>query len=178
MPLLTDVQNYAAQVMRTLLCVRRDQIHWMIGRKYPSISPEKVMRQLVHILPLYDDGAYYRWSGTDPNPDRVAAVDVMLMICRGTLPIIGGVFRLPCALLFFVPAQNTGTVLPYRVYVPKEGAESTCRTVAEIQQNPKGHAAVFVISDKSQIPLLRVSHLHIFALRGQHGGYELLKAAD
>ena len=175
MPVLTDVQRYAADILRSLLCMRREQMHWMIGRKYPQVKPEKIMRQLGHILRIYDDGIYYRWPWTEQNPERAAAIDVMLMICKGSLPIIGGAYRSPCSLLFFVPMPHSGTVLPYRVYIPKDGEETECRVAAEREGNPRGHAAVFVISDKSQIPLFRVSHPHIFALGKPDGGYEFLK---
>ncbi len=99
----------------------------------------------------------------------------MLEICKGSLPIIGEAPRYPGALLFFLPTQN-GAVLPYRVYTPKSGDEAECHIKAESEQQPKGHAAVFVISDKSQIPLLRVSRPHIFALELGDGAFEFLEA--
>ncbi len=51
MPALTDAQSYAAEIMRSLRCIRRGHIHWMIGRKFPFLTPEKIMRQLTHVLP-------------------------------------------------------------------------------------------------------------------------------
>jgi hypothetical protein len=53
----------------------------MIGRKFPFVTPEKIMRQLAHVLSVYDDGEYYRWPGAEPDPERAAAVEVMLKIC-------------------------------------------------------------------------------------------------
>ncbi len=176
MPALTDAQSYAAELLRSLRCVRRGHIHWMIGRKYPYVTPEKIMRQLAHVLRVYDDGEYYRWPGTESDANRAAAVGVMLEICKGSLPIIGEAPRYPGALLFFVPTPN-GIVLPYRVYTPKSGDETECRIKAESELQPKGHAAVLVISDKSQIPQLRVSRPHIFALQRGDGAFEFLEAS-
>ena len=39
-PILTDVQGYAADLLRKLRCVRHNQIHWLIGRVYPDVTPE------------------------------------------------------------------------------------------------------------------------------------------
>lgn len=175
MPVLTDVQSYAAGLLRSLHCICREDLHRMIGGKFPAVTPEKIMRQLTHVLRVYDDGVYYRWQGTEPNPERAAAVGVMLEVCKGVLPIIGEVPRYPCALLFFVPTAN-GAVLPYRVYTPKSGDEATCRTKAENEPSPKGHAVVFVIADKSCIPLLRISRPHIFALKRHNEVFEFLEA--
>lgn len=176
MPLLTDVQSYAAGLMRSLLCLHRGQMHWMIQRKYPAVTPEKVMRQLGHVLRIYDDGEYYLWPGTQPNPERTAAVEAMLTLSKGSLPVIGEVPRPPCALLFFVPVPRSAVVLAYRVYVPKEGEETECRAIAESKRKPQGHAVVFLIRSRSQVPLLRVSHPHIFALQGGDGTYEFIEA--
>jgi hypothetical protein len=138
------------------------------------VTPEKIMRQLAHVLRVYDDGEFYRWPGCEPDPERAAA-GAMLAICKGSLPIIGEAPRSHRALLFFVPALN-GAVLSYRVYTPKIGDEADCRVKAESERQPKGHAVIFVISDKSQIPLLRVSHPHIFALERENGTFEFMEA--
>ncbi len=175
MPALTDVQSYAADILRSLRCIRRGHIHWIIGRKFPFVTPEKIMRQLTHVLRVYDDGMYYRWPGTEPIPERAAAVGVMLEVCKGSLPIIGELPRYPCALLFFIPASN-GAVIPYRVYTPKSGDEAECRSKADSEPLPKDHAVVFIISDKSQIPLLRVTRPHIFALERADGAFEFMDA--
>jgi hypothetical protein len=176
MPVLTEIQRYAADILRLLRCARRGQIHRLIELKYPSAAPEKIMRQISHVLRVHDDGADYLWPGADPDPGWAAAVGVMLAICKGSLPVIGEAPRYPRALLFFVPAQQSGAVLPYRVYTPREGDEAEYRAAAESERQPAGHACVFVISGKSRIPLLRVSHPHIFALARGDGTYEFLDA--
>lgn len=159
-----------------LRCMRHEQIHWMIKRRFPQVRPEKIMRQLRHVLSIYDNGEYYLWPGTEPCPDRAAAVDVMLMLCKNNLPMIGAAPHLPSALLFFVPTADPDTMLAYRVYTPRAGKEYDCRMMAEGKLRPRGHAVVFVIGERSQVSLLRVSHPHIFALATGGGKYEFIEA--
>jgi len=172
-PVLTDVQGYAAGLLRKLLCVRHDQLHWLINRVYPNVTSEKVMRQLKHIMRTVDDGRHYLWPGCELNPERIAAVDIMLRLCGSTLPIFDTA-RHPCTLVFFI--SKDGRMQPFRVYTPDEGKEAECRAIAENQREPKGHAAVFYIQDKKQIPLLEVSHPHIFAIGDGAGGFSFQDA--
>lgn len=168
MPVLTDVQGYAAELLRKLLCVRHDQIHWMINRMYPDVTPQKVMRQLKHITRVVDDGRYYLWPGCDINTNRVTAVDIMLRLSGGSLPIFDTA-RAPCALVFFLAQADS--MQAFRVYMPTAEKEAECQAIAENQREPKGHAVVFYINSKKQIPLLHVSHPHIFAVSDGAGGF-------
>ena len=167
MPVLTDVQGYAADLLRKLRCVRHDQIHWFISRAYPNVKPEKIMRQLMHTIRVMSDGAHYLWSGCEVNPDMIAAVDIMLHLCGPSLPIFDTA-RPPCALVFFL--MKLDQMLAFRIYTPIEGRETECRAIAESQREPDGHAAVFYMQSKSQIPLLEVSRPHIFAVSDDAGG--------
>lgn len=175
MPALTEIQSYAAGLMRSLLCMRHEQIHWMIRRKYSFVTPERIMRQLCHVLRIYNDGEYYLWPGIKPNPERADAVDVMLMLCKGCLPILGDAPRYPCALLFFIPVPKSHEVLPCRIYIPRRSDEEKCQVIAESEQQPKDHTVIFLISDKNQASLLQVSHRHIFAQKKEDGTYMLWK---
>jgi len=167
-PVLTDVQGYAAGLLRKLLCMRHDQLHWLINRVYPDVKPEKVMRQLGYLGRAMNDGKHYLWPGCELSPERIAAVDIMLRLCGGSLPVFDTA-RHPCALVFFL--MQADRMQPFRVYTPLAGKEAECRAIAENQREPKGHAAVFYIQDKRQIPLLEVSHPHIFALSDGAGGF-------
>ena len=166
--ILTDVQGYAAGLLRKLLCARHDQLHWLISHVYPDVTPEKVMHQLKHIMRTVDDGRHYLWPGCELNTERITAVDIMLRLCGGSLPIFDTA-RSPCALVFFLTMADR--MQPFRVYTPMEGKEAECRAIAENQREPKGHAVVFYVQDKRQIPLLHVSHPHIFAVSGGAGGF-------
>lgn len=173
MPMMTDVQGHAAGILRKLTCARHDQLHWLINRSYHDVKPEKVMRQLRCLGKAVNDSQYYLWPGCELNPDRIVAVDIMLHICGGALPVFDKA-RHPCALVFFL--SRTDCIQPFLVYMPEEGKETECRTIAEAQREPKGHAAVFYIRNKCQIPLLNVSHPHIFAISDGRGGFEFLNA--
>jgi len=167
LPVLTDVQSYAAGLLRKLRCMRHDQIHLLISRTYPDVKPEKVMRQLTHTIRVMSDGNHYLWSGCEVNPDMVAAMDIMLRLCGPGLPIFDTA-RHPCALVFFL--MKLDQMLAFRIYTPLEGRETECRAIAESQREPDGHAAVFYIQSRSQIPLLEVSRPHIFAVNDGAGG--------
>lgn len=167
MPVLTDVQAHAAELLRKLLCARHDQMHWLIGRAYPRVRPEKVMRQLGYLGKAVNDGTHYLWPGCELKPRRIAAMDVMLRICGGSLPIFDTA-RSPCALIFFLIREDR--MQAFRVYIPEPGREAECRAVAESKREPEGHAAIFYIRDKKQIPLLTVSRPHIFAIDDGAGG--------
>lgn len=166
MPVLTDVQGHAAGVLRKLLCARHDQVHWLINRAYPDVTPEKVMRQLGYLGKAINDGQHYILPGCEVSPERIAAADIMLRLCGGGLPVFDTA-RSPCALVFFL--MEPDKMQAFRVYTPAEGMEAECRAIAEAQREPEGHAAVFYIREKGQIPLLRVSHPHIFAVSDGEG---------
>ena len=168
MPVLTDVQGYAAEILRKLQCARHDQIHWLISRMYPDVAPEKVMRQLVHISRFIDDGKHYLWSGCEVNPGRVAAIEVMLRLSSPGVPLFDSA-RHPCSLIFHLMKQEQTQA--FRVYTPTEGEETRCQAIAENQREPHGHAAVFYVRRINQIPLLKVSRPHIFAVSDGGGGF-------
>jgi hypothetical protein len=170
---LSDVQDYAAKILRKLVCARHDQLHWLIGREYPKVSPEKVMRQLGYLGKAMNDGQHYFWPGGKVNHGMIAAVDIMLRICGGSLPIFDTGPH-PCALIFFL--MQADRMQPFIVYTPDEGAEAECMAVAESRRDPKGHAAVFYIQSKRQIPLLTVSRPHVFAISDGCGGFDFLDA--
>jgi hypothetical protein len=170
---LSDVQDYAARILRKLVCARHDQLHWLIGREYPNVSPEKVMRQLRYLNKSTNDGRHYFCPGGQINHGMIAAVDIMLRICGGSLPIFD-TGRQPCALIFFL--MQADRMQPFIVYTPDEGAEAGCRAIAESRREPEGHAAVFYIQSKRQIPLLTVSRPHIFAISDGNGGFDFMDA--
>lgn len=58
----------------------------------------------------------------------------------------------------------------------REGEEVECRTISEAQREPEGHAAVFYIHEKGQVPLLKVSRPHIFAINDGRGGIDFVDA--
>ena len=176
MPVLTNVQKYAVELLKKLRCVRHDQLHWMISQHYPLVNPDKVMRQVNYVTMAIDDGKHYCWTGCEVNPDRIAALDIMLKLCEDKIPIFDFA-PYPCALIFFLEKTGTEHIQPFRVYAPREGDEAMCCAQAELQQHPKGHAAVFYIQNENQMPLLEVSRPHIFAISDGNGGYRFPKAA-
>jgi len=95
-------------------------------------------------------------------------VDIMLRLCGGALPVFDTA-RHPCALVFVLMKYESTQA--FRIYTPTVGDEAKCRSIAENQREPKGHAAVFYIHNKKQIPRLEVSRPHIFALRDGAGGF-------
>ena len=173
MPVLTDIQGYASDLLKKLLYARHDQLHWLIGRMYPDVTPQKVMRQLGYLSKVINDGKHYIWPGCEVNEARVAAIEIMLRLCGGAPPIFETA-RPPCALTFFLMKQDC--MQAFRIYTPVEGQETQCRAIAEQQRDPKGHAVVFYIDSRSQIPLLGVSHPHIFAVSDGAGGFTFQEA--
>ncbi|GHU79665.1 hypothetical protein FACS1894191_3000 [Clostridia bacterium] len=173
MPVLTNAQSFAAELLRKLICARHDQLHWLINRKFPEVTPEKTIRQLRYLSRVMDDGAHYLWAGCELRPERIAAIDVMLRICGGALPVFDTA-RLPCALVFFL--TKAGRTQAFRVYTPEPGEEEECRAIAESQRQPEGHASVFLVQSPAQIPLLNISHPHVFVSGSHERGYVFQKA--
>lgn len=173
MPVLTQAQSHAVGLLRKLTYARHDQLHWLISRTYPNVTPEKIMRQLGYMGKAVNDGQHYFWPGCEIKPELIAAVDIMLCICGGSLPIFD-VGRHPCALIFFLLQANR--TQPFLLYTPKEGAETQCKTIAETQREPQDHAVVFYIQNQAQIPLLKISRPYIFAVDNGKGGYDFVNA--
>lgn len=172
MPLLSDVQAYGADLMRKLRCARHDQMHRLLAWKYPKLQPERVMRQLTHLSRAMNDGTHYLWPGCKLEPNRIAATDIMLLMAEGeALPVFDAGLP-PCILLFLLLSGEE--LRAVRVYAPEPGSEREYRAIAECTQRPQGHAVVFYIQDQSQIPLLKVSHPHLFVVSDGQGGYRFL----
>ena len=171
MPYLTDVQEYAAAILRKLRCMRHDQMHRMIHRRYTQVDPRKTMHRLCNILQIRNDGGHYCWPWCEVNADRIAAIDVMLEICGNNEPVFD-IDVLPCAILFFVFGEKKDNIRAFRVYIPQKGKSGECFAAAESTRLPEGHIAVFIIRDKKQMQRLKTSRPHIFAIADSNGKYQ------
>jgi len=173
MPVYTKAQTYAISLLRKLRSVRRDQLHWLIECEYPDARPPAVteMRRLTHLGKAVNDGTYYYWPGCKLDADLIIALDIMWKVTGDGIPVFE-IKKAPCKLLFHViMGDNT---FAFRVYFPKPGEERACRAEVEATEFPDGHAVIFYIEGRSQIPLLDIERSHIFVCPGMNGRYEYI----
>ncbi len=172
MPIYTQAQTYALSVLRELLSLRHDQMHWLMGMEYPDKKRFAAgeMRRLNYLGKVVNDGQYYYWPGCGLDMELITALDFMKRASGSEKPFYA-IQTPPCKLAFSVFKGDRQHSCG--IFFPKPGEEWTTSVAAE--QLPKGQTPAIFLEDRRHIPRINIYRPHIFVCPDGKGGYEYIR---